>query len=39
MSQKEHEEIETQSRQTGSDASYRAKKLDEEKVSETTPAK
>lgn len=39
MSQKEHEEIEAQSRQTGSDASYRAKKLDEEKTSETAPAK
>ena len=39
MSQKEHDEIEAQSRQTGSDASYRAKKLDEEKVSETAPAK
>ena len=39
MSQKEHDDIEAQSRQTGSDASYRAKKIDEEKTSETAPAK
>ena len=39
MSQKEHEEIEAQRRQPGSDASYRAKKLDEEKTSETASAK
>ena len=40
MSRQEHDEIEAKSRQTGSDANYRAKKLDEERAtSEATPVK